>query len=155
LGLCCLLPILYPAQAAPEHRLTEWIPAIQWSGTQLPIQFVYDSVDAVEFFARSQAGEEQSVPAQSGLRRLHWDDPLTGLRLVAEMRQLPAFDAMEWTLFFENRSQHDTPILEKVQTGALALPAPKSGDYILHFADGSSEKITDFQPREVPLSAGV
>ena len=58
-------------------------------------------------------------------------------------------------LFLENRGSQETPILEEIQAGAFALPAPKGGDYTLHFADGSSEKITDFQPREVQLSSGI
>jgi alpha-galactosidase len=90
-----------------------------------------------------------------GLKRLFLEDPATKLRLIAEVRTLEGFDALEWVVFFENGGTQDTPILENMQAGAFALPAPKAGDYMLHFADGSSEKITDFQPRELQLSSGI
>jgi alpha-galactosidase len=142
-------------QAAPDTRLATWLPAVQWKAPELPVQFRYDGRDSTEFLRRCQVTQEPPVEAERSLRRLHLDDPVTKLRLTAEIRTLEGFDALTWVLFFENRGQQNTPILEDIQAGAFALSAPKAGDYILHFANGSSEKITDFQPREVQLTSGI
>ena len=155
LSLCLLFAGRLGAESAPKPSLSTWLPAMQWTPPALPVQFRYGGSDSADFLRRCQVSQEPPAPTERGLKRLHLDDPATKLRLTAEIRTLEGFDALEWVLFFENRGAQDTPILEDVQAGALVLPAPKKGDYTLHFADGSSEKITDFQPREMELSSGI
>ncbi len=142
------------ANAATESSLSTWIPVLEWAPPTLPVQFKYGNDSASDFLRRCKVSEE-TIPERPRARRLQFDDPQTELRTTAEVRSLAGFDAVEWVLFFENRGTRDTPILEELQAAAFALPAPKGGDYSLHFADGSSEKITDFQPRELKLSAGI
>jgi alpha-galactosidase len=135
--------------------LSTWLPETQWTAPALPVRFRYGGLDSAEFLRRCLVSEEPPAATPRGLRHLVLDDPVTQLRLTAEIRTIAGFDALEWVLFFENRGAQDTPILEEIQAGAFALPAPKAGDYTLHFADGSSEKITDFQPRELQLTPGI
>lgn len=151
LGLVC--PLI--AFAAPPPTLFNWLPALQWTNPASLVYFRYDQLEAGQVLRRSQVFQAPGPATETDLKRLQWEDPTTHLRLTAEVRTLEGFDAMEWVLFFENRGSQDTPILEDVQAGAFDLPAPKNGDYTLHFADGSSEKITDFQPRELKLSSGI
>ena len=155
LGVSLLLTGRFSAQSAPERSLPAWLPAAQWKAPALPVQFRYGGSDSADFLRRCQVTQEQPAATESGVRRLHLDDPVTKLRLTAEIRTLEGFDALTWVLFFENRGTQDTPILEDIQAAAFALPTPKGGDYTLHFADGSTEKITDFQPRELLLTSGI
>ena len=154
-GLCVLCALRLPGGAISAAPMSQWLPVLQWTPTAPPLQFIYGGSSSAEFLRGCQFIEEQPAAAEPGLRRLHWDDPRTKLRLTAELRSFEGFDSVEWVLRFDNRGVQDTPVLEEVEAGALTLPAPKRGDYTLHFADGSSEKITDFQPRELLLSAGV
>ena len=154
-GVYLLLTGRLSARSTSEGSLLAWLPAVQWTVPALPVQFRYGGSDSADFLCRCQVSQEQPAASEGSLRRLHLDDPVTKLRLTAEIRTLEGFDALTWVLFFENRSKQGTPILEEIQAGAFAMPAPKGGDYTLHFADGSSEKITDFQPRELQLTSGI
>ena len=63
--------------------------------------------------------------------------------------------ALEWVLYFRNAGTADAPILEDVQAMDFEIEAsPGRGEFALHYAEGSHEKITDFQPREKIIAPG-
>jgi len=124
IGVCLLLTGQPCARAAGGSSLATWLPAVQWTPPALPVQFRFGGNDSADFLHRCQLTQEQPAVTNPSLRRLHWDDPVTKLRLTAEIQTLEGFDALTWVLFFENRGHQDTPILEDIRAGAFALPAP-------------------------------
>jgi alpha-galactosidase len=122
-----------------------------------PFSFFYGGQrSAAVLGAWQRACRTRALDDQRVEHTLTWTDPATGLcvRCVAiEYRDLPA---VEWTLWFKNTGTADTPILENICPLDTSVGTPQqSGPFTLHYADGSHENGSDFQPRTARLiSAG-
>jgi alpha-galactosidase len=96
-----------------------------------------------------QVAEEQTP--EGVRRRIAFSDPQTALEVICDAVIFDSFPACEWVLRFANAGAQDTPILEDVH--ALDLKATRSaqGEFVLHYAHGSTAGPTDFLPVERPL----
>lgn len=139
-----LLSTCWLAEAKPSDR----IPQLPWNVDNVPVQFTYDG----EKWSRDKlAWRDESHRQES---RYSFDHAATGLRVEVTGHRLQGFDASEWVVRFTNNGTNDTPILEDVFSGSFRL-SPSANPYELHYAEGSSEKETDFQPLEKPLKPGT
>jgi alpha-galactosidase len=92
---------------------------------------------------------------------LKWHDPKTGLDLRCVAVEYRDFPVVEWTLYFKNTGEADTPILENVQALDFALDVqPGYGEVALHRILGcagscSTASISDFAPVDEVLPLGV
>lgn len=89
-----------------------------------------------------------------------YTDPETGLAVRCCGVAYSDFPTVEWTLYFKNTGDKDTPILENILAidtvlqqhgGAGAAPA----ETIVHHHFGSCGKQTDYQPLQTSLGAGA
>lgn len=73
-------------------------------------------------------------------------DPKTGLEMRVEVVHYNDYPTVEWTVYFRNTSQKDTPILENIQALDTTVTRAKDGEFVLHHAIGSPMEETDFKP---------
>jgi len=130
-----------------DVRPDDPVPQLPWSVDNVPVRFTYDG----EEWSRGKLAWRDESERQAS--RYSFDHAATGLHAEVTGRRLEGFDASEWVVRFTNQGQKDTPILEDVAAGIFTLP-PSSSTYELHFAEGSSEKATDFQPLLKKLTPG-
>jgi alpha-galactosidase len=84
-----------------------------------------------------------------------YTDASTGLVLRCVGIAYQDFPTVEWTLYFKNTGDKDTPILENVQPlDATLSNLPPQGEYCIHQSLGSSGKQTDYQPIDAILEVG-
>ena len=125
-------------------------------GPGLPVTFTYGGKPSGALLGSWKTERTAREPGGDRTERVVTAiDPATGLevRCVATLyRDLPA---VEWVVHFRNTGQTDTPILEDVQALDVGLgTGPEEHAFLLHHAEGSHEKITDFQPRETAIGPG-
>jgi alpha-galactosidase len=82
---------------------------------------------------------------------LSYTDPKTGLSLRCVGIEFRDFPAVEWTLYFKNTSDKDTPILADIRAidGGIAIGRDKPG--VVHYAIGSECRFDDYAPQLAPL----
>jgi alpha-galactosidase len=73
-------------------------------------------------------------------------DPETRLEVRVEMVQYKDYPTVEWTVYFRNTGEHDTPVLENLHSLDTVLTRAKDGEFVLHHAIGSPMEETDFKP---------
>lgn len=124
-----------------------------WKGDGVPFHFLYGGVgseDLLSGWERTQENEEQ---AGRSLRRLHFRDPVTRLRVTAEVVTFADFPAVEWVLRFANEGTAPTPLLERIRPLAWEIAAGEEKAE-LHHALGGEAMSNDFDARTTPLRPG-
>jgi alpha-galactosidase len=84
-----------------------------------------------------------------------YTDPASGLQVTCQATEYLDFPALEWVLYFKNTGVVDTPIIENVNAIDLNLARGSCGEFNLHYNDGCSAVVTDFQPHQTNLSANA
>ena len=121
-----------------------------WNVNAVPIHFKYDGKD----WPTNKQDWKVSAKEEKGTSQYVLDHSPTGLHAEVTAHSVDGFDASEWIVRFTHQGKADSPILEDVQPGSFTLPKC-SGTYELHYAEGSCEKETDFQPLEKKLDPGA
>ncbi|MGA2498669.1 MAG: alpha-galactosidase [Tepidisphaeraceae bacterium] len=121
----------------------------------LPFSFIYAGRPSAELLA-AWPRKEDAAPAEAGRTRrtITWTDPATGLEVRCAIVQYTGFPTVEWTLWFRNTSQADTPILSDINAVSLSLSRKDAGDFILHHNAGSQATPDDYRPLRTPLPPG-
>ncbi len=78
-------------------------------------------------------------------------DAATGLVMRWVAVEYHDFPVVEWTLYFENTSSADTPILENIESLDTWFQRRSEGEFLLHHFRGSPAGPTDFEPFETTL----
>jgi len=95
--------------------------------------------------------EARTLDAQRVEHTLRWTDPKTGLEVRCAAIEYRDFPAVEWTLYFKNTGQADTPILENIQALNSHFPRGSRAFSLLHYAEGGYNGPNAYQPHEVAL----
>ncbi len=82
---------------------------------------------------------------------LTWTDPKTGLIVRCVGVEYRDFPAVEWTLYFENAGDKDTPILADIQALDLSVARETDAEFTLHSIVGDICSATSYQPYEETL----
>jgi alpha-galactosidase len=101
--------------------------------------------------------KKASVESENAQRTQHiliWQDAETGLEVRYEVTCFADYDAAEWVLYFTNNSDRETPILENIRVADFLWDKAAAAECTLYYAEGSHERITDFQPMQKVLAAG-
>lgn len=83
-----------------------------------------------------------------------WTDRATGLEVRCVAVTYADFPVAEWTLWFRNTRDADTPLIEGIQAADFEI-AGKGGDPILHHNVGSPANRSDYGPLVTPLPHGA
>jgi alpha-galactosidase len=120
----------------------------------LPFSFVYDGKSSSELLKTWQRKEaREDVDAARTKRVIEYVDPQSRLQLRCEAIEYRDFPVVEWTLYFRNASNIETPILENVQALDATWQRSAEAEFVLHHAAGSQANRSDYGPRETPLPA--
>ena len=126
-----------------------------WKGSQPPFYFKYDGRESPEFIASWQKTESPVTPSEAGeTHHYTYTDPVTKLRIAADVRTFNDFDAIEWILHITNGGTADSPILEDIQHMQWSI-ACDSTNAVLHCAGGSCQSLPDFMPLDNPMPIGA
>ena len=121
-----------------------------------PFSFTYGGKQSADLL-KTWKMTESAVKLDSARRQYEicYLDIQTGLEVKCTATAYADSPSVEWVLHFKNTGRSDTPILENVQVlnANIGSSADAKGDFKLYYAEGSHEKITDFQPLEANLPA--
>jgi alpha-galactosidase len=155
LGLAAVCPLNAAVPTAAELGAAKrWVQAsLLTEKARWPFSFTYGGQPSAALFGTwKRECRTRALDTQRQEHTLTWTDAATGLcvRCVAvEYRDLPA---VEWTLWFKNSGAADTAILENIRPLDTSVGAAQErGPFTLHYADGSHENGSDFQPRTARL----
>ncbi|HVU35751.1 MAG TPA: glycoside hydrolase family 36 protein [Opitutaceae bacterium] len=141
-----LVATALPLAAAPaDLSLQHWRDA-------LPFSFRYGGRASSALLPAWQRSE-QDTPVPGGERhRISFDDPATGLQVVADVRTFTQYHAIEWVLHFRNQGAGDTPVLENIEP--LDMSVEPQADCVVYHARGSDQRADDFAPLAEPVIPG-
>ena len=94
----------------------EWVKA-HIAGDDLPFSFYYGKRSAKDLLPTWKRNFSQSEDGD-GITRYDacWTDPETGLEVTCKAASYPDYPVIEWTVYFKNNGQENTPILENIQS---------------------------------------
>ena len=124
--------------------------------TAPPFSFVYGGQpSAVLLKSWEVQRESRRLDDQRTQRTLTYTDPKTALEVRCVAIEYHDFPTVEWTLYFENRGEADTPLLSDIQAIDMQLHRGKDGEFTLHHNTGSPAGPNDYQPHATPLRPGA
>ncbi len=126
--------------------------------TELPFSFVYggkSSRDFLDDWAYS-VRTEKPQPHKTLIHH-RWLDPATKLEVRCEAVRYDDYPVVEWTLWFENTGNSDTPILSDIKAIDTELNRTTEQNVNIHHDIGTNVREDDFAPlvTTVPHIAGA
>jgi alpha-galactosidase len=115
--------------------------------------FNYNGRPSSEFLADWKL--ERSSKKLDDLRREHtltYSDPKTNLVIRCVGVVWKNVPTVEWTLYFKNEANADTPILEAIQAIDTTFNKTSQGEFVLHYNKGDRCSVDSFEPMEAVLS---
>jgi len=120
--------------------------------TDPPFVFTYDGKRSTELLKTWKVTRlSRDLDANRAEHTLAYADEATGLQVRCTAVEYRDFPTMEWTVYFKNIGQADTPILSDIQALDLNLERPSRGEFVLHHFRGSPCTANDFEPLETTL----
>ncbi|MGA2658696.1 MAG: alpha-galactosidase [Verrucomicrobiota bacterium] len=139
---------LKPSTAKPAEALAGPIQR----ASALPISFVYggrSSDDLLAMWPKKTAGKR--LDRSRTQHTFAWTDTRTGLEVRCVAVEYSDFPAAEWTVFFKNAGQADTPILENLQALDATFERGAGGEFILHGNKGDWCVPQSYEPYQLTL----
>lgn len=119
-----------------------------WKPERVPFSFKYDGKDSAQLLSSWQISQEAVTENGNQIERYAYTDPITHLKIIAEVRLFPDFPGtVDWVLKFRNDGTSDTPIIEDILPLHWAIPV-SNGGWLVRHAQGSDAKAEDFMPLE-------
>lgn len=109
--------------------------------------FLYDGKPSAELLKTWDVKRSsRKIDDRRTERTLVYADPKTGLELRLIGVEYHDFPAIEWTLYFKNTSDKDTPILEQIRPLDLRIEGQNADGIIIHHNLGDSNSGQSFAP---------
>jgi alpha-galactosidase len=124
-------------------------------GDDLPFSFVYGGKPSGEFLGKWRRAVVE-LPSSGPMRgrTLTLTDPATGLEVRAEATLYLDTPAVEWTLYFTNKGNRPTPVIERVKAVDSSIKTGLGRDATLHRLVGSPCRADDWLPLEDAMAPG-
>jgi len=121
--------------------------------TEPPFSFVYDGQPSSDFLGTwKQTKSSRKIDDRKWERINTWTDPKTGLEVRCVSVEYNDFPTVEWTLYFKNGSDKDTPIIEKIQAIDTVFSRLPYQEVTLHHSIGSPCRPDDYRPLTTRLT---
>lgn len=125
-----------------------------WKPEHVPFSFQYDGKESAQFLTGWQVTRKNVAGKDSRVHRYTYTDPVTHLKVTAEVRLYPDFpNVIDWVLYFRNDGTSDTPIIENILPLHWTISS-SSSDSILRHDKGSDNSAEDFTPLEEHFGPG-
>ncbi len=122
------------------------------AGRSLPFSFVYDGKSSVDLLAIwPKRIDQKQLDKDRTQHTFTWTDPKSGLEVRCVAVVYSDFPAVEWTAYFRNTGNANTPILENIEGLDFQIKAEKDADFTLHYHRGDYDFAESFQPFEQTL----
>lgn len=122
--------------------------------TDLPFSFVYGGRHSSEFITNWNYEIQEEVSDKKRIRTLILTDPETRLQVRCVAIIYTDIPGVDWTLYFTNKGDRDTPILEKVKALDVSIAIGVGTIPVLHRLRGSSCSVADWLPFSEPIPQG-
>lgn len=162
-ALCILSPQFAKAVAPTVDEMAgarQWV-ATNFENAKSPapfFSFTYDGKPAAEVLATWKLERAaRQLDDQRVEHTLTYTDPTTGLVLRCVGIEYRDFPTVEWTLYFKNTSDRDTPILADIQALDIQVdrqpgPSSEQTEFRLNHHVGSICAANDYQPLQTVLA---
>ncbi len=122
---------------------------------ETPFSFSYGGKPSAHFLSTWICTRTEKQ-ADAGKKRydIVYTDPITGLEITCEQTLYKKSKAIEWVLYFENKSGKNTPIIKDLQALDLGVKIPVGKQAVLHTILGSSASGQDYLPVSYPTPPG-
>ena len=99
--------------------------------------------------------ERRSSTSVRTQHTLAWTDPKTGLEVRCVAVEYADFPVVEWTLYFKNAGNKNTPILEDIQGLNATFQRGDGGEFILNGIRGDINRANSYEPFQQTLKPGT
>jgi len=121
----------------------------------LPFSFVYDGKSSRDILTQWESQVEVRQVDNTRIERVvTFCDPQTQLEVKAVATVYTEVAGVDWTLYFANRGQQDTPTLEQVRAVDTSVAIGLGVVPTLHRLRGSTCAADDWMPLDEPVLAG-
>ncbi|MCL5102721.1 MAG: alpha-galactosidase [Armatimonadetes bacterium] len=122
----------------------------------LPFSFSYDGKQSYRVLSSCKF-EESAKDLDKSRKQwtLTWTDPSTGLQVRCVSVHYRDYPTVEWTLYFKNTGNADTPLLTQILPLDIQLKRNARGEFLLHHFKGSPCEAADYQPLATELGPGA
>ncbi|OHB76714.1 MAG: hypothetical protein A2W31_13500, partial [Planctomycetes bacterium RBG_16_64_10] len=146
------------ARAILQDNTPLWLDELANQATparELPFSFVYGGQPSAEILRQWQwQVADKQVDATRAQRVLTLTDPKTQLEVQAVATVYTDTPGVDWTLYFTNRGQQDTPVLEQVQAVDTSVALGLGVTPVIHRLRGSTCAADDWMPFDELLPPG-
>ncbi len=112
-----------------EHLLTP--------GSQPPFSFVYGRQPSEALLKGwSRRTQTREIDGTRTEHTVLWTDPKSGLQVRLAAVEYANSPVVEWTLYFKNNGQADSPVLEDIEALALSFPLSGNGIPTILYSNG-------------------
>ncbi len=133
--------------------------ASQWTeryfspGAQVvPFSFVYGGRPSAELLTTWPVTRDQKqLDRNRSQRSLSWKDPKTGIEVRCVAVEYTDWPVVEWTVYFKNTGNANTPILENIQGLDIRVERAEGAEFVLHQHRGDNNIPESYQPFSEPL----
>ncbi len=144
-----------PATSDEMRPKSQWINQyFSASAPRLPFSFNYGGQPSAELLAAwPKKAETRTLDNARTQQTLTWTDPKTNLSVRCVVVDYADLPMIEWTLYFENAGQDDTPLISEVMALDLTIKRASAGEFIVHrtVGDGGADI---YKPDPITLAPG-
>ncbi len=124
--------------------------------TEAPFSFTYGNRPSAEFLPHWKVDRtSRELDAQRTEHVLTYTEPAPGLVVRCVAIEYHDYATVEWTLYFKNTGEEDTPIIQAIEALDLRLQRGPGTEYVLHHMRGDSCTADSYEPLTTTLSPGV
>ena len=157
--LTTLLPHVYTSSPTSEEMADahEW--ASEKSNAESPerlFSFLYGGQPSSEFLKTWDVERtERELDEHRTERTITYTDTKTALQVRCVMVIWKNFPTVEWTVYFKNNGNTNTPIVSSIQSIDAVFERSADGEFVLHHHIGDKCTIDSFSPIETRLDPEV
>jgi alpha-galactosidase len=126
------------------------------NGAKPFFSFLYGGKSSTDFLGNWDLKRaSRQIDDKRAEHTLTYTDPKTGLVVRCVGAEGRDFPTVEWTLYFKNTGNQNTPVLSDIQAMDTLLAPKGSGDVLLRHFKGDSYTKDSFEPFETKLTSGI
>ena len=121
-----------------------------------PFSFVYNKTSSDRLLGSWKFQQKiKKLDANRIQQSQSYTDPRTGLQIRCVSVKYKDYPTLEWTLYFKNTGDTDTPILQNIQALDLQLQSQLAKEFLIHHFRGSLCSPLDYEPFETILKPNM